>query len=310
MILGFETGKRHNDRVVEGFVNRIDNAFFKPFDRTHVRDQYNDNLIFAKNPLPKDVDHKWNVSFESDKSDNYPTVYAWWGFLRGTKKLYKECLKKKLDFYFFDHAYFYHKVHASKMTGLDLIRNPFVRCVKNGFVLDKITDTSENGLNNLKQLGKEDFTIQKWKKSGNKIVILPPSFHMCEFLDMNYEDVLTDMINAVKQNTDREIIVRYKKPNGNYNPRLIEEDIADAWAVVSFQSNAVIKFLLKGVPSFTYMPKHSVAAPLSLQDLTKIETPIYPDNRHEWLCSLANNQFQQKYVYSGKVLSYLNEEYK
>ena len=50
MILGFETGKRHNDRVVEGFVNRIDNAFFKPFDRTHVRDQYNDNLIFAKNP--------------------------------------------------------------------------------------------------------------------------------------------------------------------------------------------------------------------------------------------------------------------
>jgi len=305
MIIGFETGKRLNDKIVEGFVHHRDNAYFQTFDRSNVRDQYKDNLIFAKNPLPKDVDHKWQA-LDVDMKNNHATAFVWWGFLRSTKKLYRQALKRKIDFFFLDHSYFYHKIHHQKKSGIDLIKNPFVRVVKNGFVIDKIIDTDERGLKNLSQLGKEDFEVKKWKKTGSKIVVLPPSFHMCDFLDLKHEDVLNDMISNIKKHTDREIVIRYKKPDGIHNPKPIEEEIADAWAVVSFQSNAVVKFILNGVPSFTYMDKHSVACPVSLTDFSKIENPWYPDNRYEWLCNICNNQFQERFVYSGHVMDYLN----
>lgn len=307
MIIGFETGKRLNDKLVQGFVHHRDNSYFQTFSRDHVRNQYNDNLIFAKNPLPKDVDHKWQA-LDVDMGEKHATAFIWWGFLRSTKKLYQRAIERNIDFYFMDHSYFYHKIHTTRKARTDLVKNPFCRVVKNGFVIDKIIDTDEKGLKNLKQLGDEDFEVRKWKKSGSKIVILPPSFHMCEFLDLKHEDVLNDMINKVKQNTDREVVVRYKKPNGVHNPKPLEEEIKDAWAVVSFQSNAVIKFLLNGVPSFTYMPRHSVACPVSLTDFSKIENPWYPDNRYEWLCNLCNHIFTIDEITSGKAFRYVKQQ--
>lgn len=308
MIIGFETGKSFNDRVVHGFVNKVDGTVYQTYMKKHVQEQYNDMNIVHKNPLPKDVDHRWQALEEFGNPQLHTSAYAFWGFLRSTKKIYQKAIKEKIDFYFFDQAYFYHKIHAIKQSSRELINNPYIRVCKNSFNKEVIDDVRETGLFKLKRQGLEDFTLHPWKTNGKKVYIIPPSFHMCEFLGLTHADVLKDMVDQVKANTDREIVIRYKKPNGEYNPRPIEVDAQDAWAVVSFQSNAVIKFLMHGVPSFTYLPKHSVAVPLSLQDLTKIDTPLYPDNRYEWLCNLANNQFQEGDVYNGNVLSYLNRD--
>ena len=308
MIIGFETGKGFNDRVIHGFVNRVDNCVFQTFEKKHVQKQYKDDMIVHKNPLPKDVDHRWQALEEFDNPQLPTSAYAFWGFLRSTHKIYQKAIKEKIDFYFFDQAYFYHKIHGAKKSSRELFENPYIRVCKNEFNKETIDDIRETGLFKLKRQGIEDFTLHPWKKDGKKVYIIPPSFHMCEFLGLTHADVLKDMVDQVKANTDREIVIRYKKPNGQYNPRPVEIDAQDAWAVVSFQSNAVIRFIMHGVPSFTYLPKHSVAVPLSLQDLTKIDTPIYPDNRYEWLCNLANNQFQEKDVYSGNVLTYLDRD--
>tara|TARA_B100000287_G_scaffold244341_1_gene229769 strand:+ start:1256 stop:2194 length:939 start_codon:yes stop_codon:yes gene_type:complete len=310
MIIGFETGKSFNDRIVHGFVNKIDGTTYQTYTRKHVQKQYDDMNIVHKNPLPKDVDHVWQALDEYDNPKLQTSAYAFWGFLRSTKKIYQAAVKRKVPFYFFDQAYFYHKIHAHKKSSNELIRNPYIRVCKNSFNKETIDDVRETGLFKLKRQGTEDFTLHPWKKKGKKVYIIPPSFHMCEFLGLKHADVLKDMVDQVKANTDREVVIRYKKPNGEYNPRPVEVDAQDAWAVVSFQSNAVIKFLMHGVPSFTYLPKHSVAVPLSLQDLTKIDTPFYPDNRYEWLCNLCNNQFQEGDVYNGKVLDYLNRDKK
>ena len=79
------------------------------------------------------------------------------------------------------------------------------------------------------------------------------------------------------------------------------------WAVVSFQSNAGNQ-ISNARCSVIYIFTKTLCCcvPLSLQDLTKIDTPLYPDNRYEWLCNLANNQFQESDVYNGNVLSYLS----
>ena len=48
---------------------------------------------------------------------------------------------------------------------------------------------------------------------------------------------------------------------------------------------------------------------MSQTDLSKIETPIYPDNRYEWLCNLANHQFYANEIQSGYAERYLNEQH-
>ena len=97
--------------------------------------------------------------------------------------------------------------------------------------------------------------------------------------------------------------------SSNYNPVPLHEDMKDAHAVVSFQSSAAAKAIIKGTPSFTITDKYSAAIPMSQTDLSKIETPIYPDNRHEWLCNLANHQFYADEIQSGYAERYLNEQH-
>ena len=119
------------------------------------------------------------------------------------------------------------------------------------------------------------------KKDGKHIVVFPPSWWLCNNLGMRAEDVLQNTIDELKKHTDREIRVRVKKIKGQYNPVPLHEDLKDAHAVVSFQSSAAAKAIIKGIPSFTITDKYSAAIPMSLTDLSKIETPIYPENRYE-----------------------------
>ena len=53
---------------------------------------------------------------------------------------------------------------------------------------------------------------------------------------------------------------------------------------------------------------YSSVSPLSLKDLSQIETPIYPENRYEWLCNLTNHQFYQSEIKNGYAERYLNEQ--
>ena len=189
--------------------------------------------------------------------------------------------------------------------------NCLFRVVKNNYVIDKITDTNDNRLLHLKaRFAKDDeLDMLPWNKKGKHIVVIPPSYWLCKNLGWNASVVLQETIDTLKKHTDREIRVRIKKMNGNYNPVPLHEDMKDAHAVVSFQSSAAAKAIIKGTPSFTITDKYSAAIPMSQTDLSKIETPIYPDNRHEWLCNLANHQFYADEIQNGYAERYLNEQH-
>ena len=55
MIIGFETGKSFNDRIVHGFVSKLDGGGYETYMKKHAQDQFNDKNIVYKNPLPKDI---------------------------------------------------------------------------------------------------------------------------------------------------------------------------------------------------------------------------------------------------------------
>ena len=313
--LAFQTGKGHNDQLLQRMVLgrhlRKENALFVIFDESKSKINYPDFgpgwPASRRKPTPPDAHLYWQHL--EDPNWRIPKVgsYWFWGFMRNTKRIVEVAEQKKVPYYFIDHAYLYHQRHSMFEKYGDF-RNSIFRVCKNNYVIEKITDTNDTRYLELKaKFAKDDeLDILDWKKGGKHIVVFPPSWWLCKNLGMTPQKVLDDTIEELKKHTDREIKVRVKKMNGQYNPVPLHEDLKDAHAVVSFQSSAAAKAIIKGVPSFTITDKYSAAVPMSLTDLSKIETPIYPDNRYEWLCNLANHQFYASEIESGYAKEYLD----
>ena len=319
--VAFQSGKGHNDMILQKMVLgrhlRKENAAWVKYDEFKSKIVYNeDNFIgwphFRRRPTPAEAVLHWNVieSTDPDKiNGKHIEAYWFWGFMRNTKRIVEVAATKNIDFFFIDHAYLYHQRHSLFMKYGDM-NNCLFRVVKNNYVINKITDTNDNRLNELKtKFAKDDeLDMLPWNKNGKHIVVIPPSHWLCKNLGWDASVVLQETIDTLKKHTDREIRVRVKKKDGQYNPTPLHEDMKDAHAVVSFQSSAAAKAIIKGTPSFTITDKYSAAIPMSQTDLSKIETPIYPDNRHEWLCNLANHQFYADEIQSGYAERYLNEQ--
>ena len=317
-ILAFQSGKGLNDQLLQKMILgrhlRKENALYCVYDEKksiiNFKDFGSEWPERRRKPTPSDAKLYWNYLEDTEKWIK-PRVsgYWFWGFMRNSKRIYEVAKQKDIPFYFVDHAYMYHIKHSFfKKHGNHA--DSYYRVVRNGFVIDKITDTKDKRYLQLKAKFPNDneLEIKDWNRSGNHILIFPPSYWLCQMIGTTAEKLLNDTIEKLKQHTDREIRIRYKKPNGNYNPVPLEKDFENAHAVVSFQSSAAVKAITKGIPSFTMMDKHSSVLPMSLSDLSKIETPIYPDNRYEWLCNLANHQFLTSEIQNGYAKRYLDEQ--
>jgi hypothetical protein len=65
---------------------------------------------------------------------------------------------------------------------------------------------------------------------------------------------------------------------------------------------------MNGIPAFTLAPCNA-ASPVASQDLSKIDTPYYPDSDklYAWACHLAYGQFHNSELVSGTALTALTE---
>ena len=306
MILAFQTSKYSTDDLLKSFTkNNSKISRYCTFDEKKYMKDYPSPSGVLKTPVFQHAELHWPDLINTSSED--VTAYMFWGFMRNTKAIYDMAIRKKKDFYFLDHAYIYHSKHSIYQK--NLAHNPYFRMVKNEVVLTTIKDTDDTKLLKMREQFKrgDELNILPWRKNGKYILIAPPTPWLCKWLGINPEEFMNQSIEEIKKYTDREIRIRYKKPQGNYNPIPLEEDIDNAWAVVSFQSSVAVRAINRGVPSFLMKPGYSAAQPVSSTDLTKIETPFYPDNRYEWLSSLCNDQFLKGEIISGKAYRYLND---
>ena len=306
MILAFQTGKGSTDNLLKDFVeNNVKHAIYCLFDEKNAMRENPSPSGVLKKPPRADTKHMWKDLI--DTPEDQVTAYMFWGFMRGTKSIYDMAIRRNKDFIFLDHAYIYHKKHSIYQK--KLAHNPYFRMVKNNFVLTTINDTDDTKLLKMREQFKkgDELDILPWKKNGKHILIVPPSPWLCSWLNVDPEDLMNQSIKEIKKHTDREINIRHKKPKGNYNPIPLEEDIDNAWAVVSFQSSVAVRAINRGVPSFLMKSGYSVSEPMSLLDLSKIEKPYYPDNRYEWLSNICNHQFLKTEIVDGTAYRYLND---
>ena len=144
-----------------------------------------------------------------------------------------------------------------------------------------------------------------WRTSGRKILIAAPDEKPMKFYEKDLESWLTETVNTIKQYTDRPVEIRRR--NKLRLDRMTSDTLADAlnndvFALVTFQSNAAVESVFQGIPVFVLAPT-CAAAPVGLKDLSKIETPYYPDRDklQAWGNHLEYGQFHISEIKNGKA---------
>ena len=189
------------------------------------------------------------------------------------------------DWFYIDHAYF--------------SRGKYYRITKNAYQHDGLGDSTGERFKGFPRLG-----IKPWRRSGSHILVCPNSAIYFALHGLDVDVWLREVTATLRAHTDREIRIRWKVERAE---RPIAEDLKDAWAVVVFSSAAALDGLMAGVPVFTLAP-FAASVRMGLSDLTKIEDPVYPDDREAFLSVLADRQWTIQEILKGMAWRTLQDE--
>jgi len=216
-------------------------------------------------------------------------------------KIMKRCWQDQRTFYYMDTGYFGNERTVSNPNGWKY----WHRIVKNNLQHGEITVRPDD---RFKQFNKK-FT--PWKKDGRKILVAAPDEKPCKFYGITKEDWVTQTVESIKQYTDRPVEVREraaKRIDRIANDTLQNALDNDVFALVTYNSVAAIESIFHGIPAFTLAPANA-ASPVSLQDLSQIDSPHYADSDklYAWGCHLAYGQFHSDELKTGKAKRMLEE---
>ena len=214
------------------------------------------------------------------------------GILRGSGLVYKECVRQKKDFLFIDHAYF-----LKGYEGVNWMRTTRNRHAFGPKLINKPSDR-------FKQFFQHKYALDPWK--GNKrghVLILPPTNAISWLFDAH--DWEKTIVDKLKQVTDRPIKIRAKPEDPIVDDRgnlirmqindtkdiPLAEDIAQAHAVVAYNSNSVIEAVKQGVPVICEEPCAAHPISFKIDDLSRPDKFMSEPPRQQLFNDLAYSQF-------------------
>jgi hypothetical protein len=223
--------------------------------------------------------------------------------LRGIMK-YKvmaQCWNDSRDFYYIDTGYFGNERNAENPNGWKY----WHRIVKNNIQHDNIIPRPDDRFKRFNKM------FRPWKKDGRAILVAAPDEKPCKFYGITKDEWVTQTVDAIKQYTDRPIIIRERAPSRvdrTVTDTLQQALDKDVFALVTFNSVAAVESIFHGIPAFTTAPINA-ASPVALQDLSQIENPYYAeyDKLYAWGCHLAYGQFHVNEMKNGSALKILQE---
>lgn len=137
-----------------------------------------------------------------------------------------------------------------------------------------------------------NLTLTPWASNPKGHIVLAAGSQTYERFH-GIEGWIDRTVVELKRYTGREIRISDKESKVPLSTR-----IQGAHALVTHGSNAAVEAAIMGCPVF--VSRESAAALIGLTDLSKIETPVYPE-RGPWVHSLAYCQFNEKELVDGTL---------
>jgi hypothetical protein len=135
------------------------------------------------------------------------------------------------------------------------------------------------------------------------VLVCPNSAAYFSLFGLDVHEWIADVTTLLARHTDRPITVRWK---ADTKDRPIATDLCDCWAVVVFSSAAAIDALIAGVPVFT-LADYASTWLMGTPDLTRIERPVFPDNREDFCAVLAGEQWTLDEIARGDAWRHLHD---
>lgn len=179
-----------------------------------------------------------------------------------------------------------------------------------------------NGLNGRAEYFNEDspadrweklgIELRPWRRDGRHIIIsgqVPTdgSVALVDILQWCEEQAIN-----VRCWTNRPLVFRphplardvaFEIPGATRSEKSLAADLAEAWAVVTYNSTSSSMAVIDGIPVFT-ADRGSMAWEVSNHDLKKIETPVLFD-RAQWAYNLAYTQWSLDEINAGLAWEHL-----
>lgn len=146
--------------------------------------------------------------------------------------------------------------------------------------------------------------LRPWSPNENGHILIAHQ-HTPAFDGHDRQPWFHETIRLLKEKTDRQLILRPHPrdrkrsdlpPGCLVSTRSFREDLENAWAVVTYDSNMAVDALLYGIPVFT--AGKTKADPLACHDIEQIVDPPKPD-RQQWAHDLAYSQFNVNELRAG-----------
>lgn len=230
-------------------------------------------------------------SWEDEKESDNALIIR--GVGKKSREAIQHCWNTNRDFYYIDTGYFgnpklkmYHRLTKNNLQfSSELIDRPDDRLVRTNTKIKK-------------------------HNPGSKILICPPSDKVMMIFDMPDAKTWTQhIVEEIKKYTDRPIEVRLKPESRTerQNSNTIQDALADAHCLVTYNSIAATEALINGVPAIALGPNAaSMLCPNTLENIDNIE---YPDTSliYSYLSNLAYNQFTERELRNGTAWRIINE---
>lgn len=223
------------------------------------------------------------IAYAEDEPQALSEIPVVWGVLRDSDRIVAQAKARSMYFFYIDHAYF------------DRGHGKSYRITRNRYEAGPVRKCPTGRLDKL------DIETGPWRKSGREIIVCPPTDYF--MAAHGCADWLETTLEALGKATDRPIVIR-QKPQPGETAVPLKTALKTAHALVTHSSNVAIEAACLGTPVF--VNPASAAAPIGETDLSKIETPVYPD-REPWLAHLAYNQFSLDEIRAGEAWRLLLE---
>lgn len=159
-------------------------------------------------------------------------------------------------------------------------------------------------------VARRGLVVSPWRSGGSRVVVCGQVPWDASVDHIDFRAWAEATIRELGSLTSMEVVFRPHPLHrmapihgSSYSDRTLEEDLADAFAVVTFNSNTGVDAAVRGIPVFAADPG-SMALAVANGDLRRIAQPEKPD-RSQWLRDLAYAQWTPAEMRRGDAWAHL-----
>lgn len=170
--------------------------------------------------------------------------------------------------------------------------------------------------------------MKPWRKNGDHILVLGQRTQGWNMIDKNGLAWIYEIVEKIKQQTDRPIVVRFHPGDSTFNVKNrhklnlkfgseiriskkehLLDDLQNAWCCVGYNSTPNCASAIEGIPVYLDSPEYSWAKDVGFTDLSQIEDPPMPE-RDQWLHKIAHIHYTDDEIVNGFYWKRFKEFYK